>query len=258
MRRLTIIVVCSIIWGCSSSPPPPSVSPEVPQSFYKPDQLGDFLKSTSSQVTNEYVVGIGDRLDVVFFFHDDLTTENLLVRTDGRITLPYVGDIMAAGQTPMYLDSTLTVRFSEILRDPNLSVIVREPAEQVVYVLGQVVMPGGYPFETKISLVQALTHARGFDLGAKSQHVVVIRREGVVGIVGVEVDVDAITKGHQFHKDFLLRSGDIVFVPKTRIKSLGEFVEQVDDILRPPLDWLLRGWQIAVLSNDVRFFGIGD
>ena len=71
-------------------------------------------------------------------------------------------------------------------------------------------------------------------------------------------DVDAITNGRQFFNDFSLRNGDIVFVPKTRIKSLGEFITQVDDIIRPPLDWVLRGWQIAVLNNSVQFFGIND
>jgi polysaccharide export outer membrane protein len=253
MRRFTIFVTCCVLVGCASSPPP---DPESKQS-YKQDELPDFLTRTAPpQLADDYFISVGDRLDIVFFFHDDLTTENLLVRSDGRITLPYVGDIMAAGTTPMHLDSLLTTQFSEILRDPNLSVIVREPATTIVYVLGEVRNPGGIEYENHISVVQAIAESGGFVPGAKRQQVLVVRRVGASRIVGIEMDLDAILKGHMFQFDFALQTYDIIYVPKTRIMGLAEFMEQLDDIIRPPLDWILRGWQFAVLEQQVEFVSL--
>jgi polysaccharide export outer membrane protein len=227
--------------------------------MYKSNELGEFLRDTARpQQENQYIIAQGDRLDVVFFVHKDLSTDNLLVRSDGRITLPYVGDVMAAGNTPSQLDSILTVRFSEVLREPNLSVIITNRADKSVYVLGQVARPGGFTYETSISVLQAVAEAGGFVDGAKSDHAVVIRREGLDRIVGVEVNLAAITSGHAIQNDFWLRNYDIVYVPKTPLRSLADFVQTVDDILQPPIDIIFRGWQIKLLRENVRYVQINN
>ncbi len=229
--------------GCSSQ----NAGLEPRGEFYKKTELAEFVKDTTPPETeNDYIIGVGDRLDVVFFIHRDLTTKNLLVRSDGRITLPYVGDVMAEGHTPMELDSTLSARFSEVLRDPNLSVIVGEPAEKMVYVLGQVKNSGGFEYETSLSLVQAVAKAGGFVRGAKQQHVLVIRREGLNRVVGAEISVKEITSGYNVQRDIWLRNYDIVYVPKTRLESAAELMQTVGDILGPPVDIIWRGWQIQV------------
>jgi len=252
MSRIFFIVICALVvsLGCASDK-----DTRTPRGdFYKEKELGEFLTDTASpQQQNEYIIAIGDKLDVVFFIHRELTTNNLLVRSDGRVTLPYVGDVMAAGYTPMQLDSTLTAEFSEVLREPNLSVIIRDPAEKIVYVLGQVIHGGGFEYETSISLIQAVARAGGYDRGAKSNHVVVIRREGLDKVVGIEVNLDAITSGYNVGSDFWLRNYDIVFVPKTRLESAADLMQTVDEIIRPPVDIIFRGWQIKVLQDQYEF-----
>lgn len=218
-----------------------------------------FLDRTSPPgVEEKYVIGIGDRLDVVFFLHRDLTTLGLLVRSDGCITLPYVGDVAAAGLTPMQLDSTLTARFSEVLREPDLAVIVANPAQKLVYVLGQVKMPGAVQFENKLSLLQALAVAKGFDRGAKTKHVVLIRRDGLDGIVGVEINVASITEGKNLADDIWLRNYDIVYVPKTRLQSAAEFMDILNDVVFAPTDMVLRGWQVQVMWEHVQYLRSGE
>jgi polysaccharide export outer membrane protein len=180
-----------------------------------------------------------------------LTTTDLLVRSDGRVSLPYVGDVDAAGVTPMQLDSALTSRFSEVLREPNLSVILRAPAEKLVYVLGQVKTPGGFPYETKLTVLQALALAGGIERGAKTSHVLVIRRKGPEKVVGIEVNVASVTSGYNVQNDIWLRNYDILYVPKTRLQSAGEFIAIINDILFPPIDLVLRGWQIEVLRQQL-------
>jgi polysaccharide export outer membrane protein len=250
-RCLSYVVVLAVIsLGCASNKPAMEPRGDV----YDRDQVSEFLRDTATPDSgNAYIIGIGDRLDVLFFVHQELSTINLLVRSDGCITLPYVGDVVAVGVTPMRLDSTLTTKFSEVLRDPNLSVIVREPADKLIYVLGQVKRPGAYPYETKMSLLQALALGAGFERGAKVSHVLVIRREGLQKIVGVEVDVAAMFAGHNLEQDFWLKNYDIVYVPKTRLQSAGEFMQILYDILYPPVDILLRGWTAQAIFLQIDY-----
>lgn len=250
MTRLVAIVVLLAVAsaGCGSK----NAGRDVHGDLYKSDEVDQFVETTvPAESEGEYVIGVGDHLDVVFFVHKELTTLDLLVRSDGRITLPYVGDVNASGVTPMQLDSTLTDRFSDVLRDPNLSVIVRQPAQKLVYVLGQVKTPGGFPYDTNVSLLHALALAGGLDSGAKTTHVLVIRRKGPEKIVGIEVNVKSITSGYNVENDIWLRNYDIVYVPETRIKSLAEFITIMNDILYPPVDIALRGWQVQVLRQQL-------
>ena len=250
MRKLTILLICGVAIACGCTTNPPKREGNV----YAEEDLTRFVwdSELDEGPEEEYVIGVGDRLDVVFFFHRDLTTSDLVVRSDGRITLPYVGDVMAAGHTPMDLDTTLTASFAEILRDPNLSVIIRETPENVVYVLGQLRSPGGYPFERNMSIVQALSVAGPFERGAALGNVLVIRRQGVNRIAGVVVDVAAILDGRAIQNDFQLKNNDIVYVPKTSLESAAQFSEALWDIVQPPTDMVLKAWQIRALNEQLK------
>ncbi len=79
--------------------------------------------------------------------------------------------------------------------------------------------------------------------GAKTTHVLVIRRKGPEKIVGIEVNVASITSGYNVQSDIWLRNYDIVYVPKTRLQSAGEFIAIINDILYPPVDH--RGARVA-------------
>jgi polysaccharide export outer membrane protein len=151
----------------------------------------------------------------------------------------------------MALDSVLTARFSEVLRDPNLSVILRAPAEKVVYVFGQVENPGGFPYRTNLSLLHSIALAGGLSRGAKTSHVLVIRRKGPEKIVAIEVNVSDITSGRNVRSDVWLRNYDIVYVPRTRLESAADFILILNDVLFPPVDIALRGWQLQVLNQQL-------
>ena len=161
---------------------------------------------------------------------------------------------MAAGITPMVLDSMLTTRFGEILRDPNLSVIVRVPAPQKVYVLGEVKAPGRVEFDDELTMVQAVAAAGGYESGALSNHAVLIRRQGVSKIVGVEVDLEAVTAGAMLSNDLRLRNYDIIFIPRHPIYSAADFMKEIGAIIDVPLDAVFKGWQIANLSATYEYF----
>lgn len=235
--------------ACSSGAPADS---GVPSQMYPRQEIGEFAGETSEAPpgTEEYRIGVGDLLDVIFLYHNNLNTQNVPVRRDGKISVPYVGDAMAAGLTPMELDSVLTSQFSDILRDPTLSVIVKKEAARVVYVLGEVRTPGGFEYEDRITLVQALAMAGGAREGAKTAHTVLIRRESSEMIVGIEVDVKSILNGQAIQNDLPLRRYDIVYVPKSAIYTVADFARQVNDIIAP----VLAGWQVRTLEANYRYF----
>jgi protein involved in polysaccharide export with SLBB domain len=244
-----LAVAAAAATACASGVPADSGSPH---EMYPRQELAEFAEETSEVPpgTGEYRIGVGDVLDIVFMYHTNLNTLKLPVRRDGRISVPYVGDAIAAGLTPMELDSVLTDRYSEILRDPSLSVIVKEEAERIVYVLGEVRQPGGYTYKDRITLVQALAAAGGTRPGAKEAHTVLIRREGLDKIVGIEVDVKSILRGEAIQNDVPLRKYDIVYVPKSAIYTVAEFAQQVQRIMSP----VLTGWQIRTLGANYEYF----
>ena len=247
------VLVAAVAAGCSSG----IKGADRAHGWYQADSLQQFVADTQKQkpfLEPEYVIGVGDELEVVFPYHTNLTERDIVVRRDGRISLPYVGDQMAAGITPMDLDSVLTVKFSEILRDPNLSVIVEKPAPQRVYVLGQVNVPGRVEFDDQMTILQSIAAAQGFKTGAMPAHAVLIRRQGVSKIVGVEVDLKAVTKGAKLMNDVPLRNYDIVFIPEHPIFTAADFMQAVNDIITVPLDAVFKGWQIANLSATYEYF----
>lgn len=248
---------CCLTWvvsGCASGPRGADRS----AGWYKRGDLPQFVADTAAPVRAllepEYVIGVGDKLDVIFLYHSNLTTRELIVRRDGRVSLPYLGDQMAAGVTPMVLDSLLTLRFSEILRDPNISIIVAEPAPQKVFVLGEVKLPGAFTIEDEISILQSVAMAGGLNPGAVPRHAVLIRRQGVGKIVGIEVDLKSIMDGSGMANDTRLRNYDIVLIPKHPIYSAADFIKTATDIINGPLDIVFKGWQIANLSASYEFF----
>lgn len=256
-RAMALVFLCAamVASGCSSGIKGSSRA----QGWYDRDSLSTFVKETSKQVPfleTDYVIGVGDEMEIVFPYHTNLTERDIVVRRDGRISLPYVGDQMAAGITPMDLDSLLTMKFSEILRDPNLSVIVQRPAPQRVYVLGQVNVPGRFEFDDQMTMLGAVAAAAGFKKGAMSQHAVLIRRQSVSKIVGVEVDLKAVTQGAVLANDIPLRNYDIVFIPQHPIFTAADFMEAVGTIIDVPLDAVFKGWQIANLSATYEYFKI--
>jgi len=202
----------------------------------------------------EYVIGVGDVLEVVFLYHNNLTTRDLVVRRDGRISLPYVGDQMAAGITPMVLDSMLTTRFSEILREPKPLGNHQDSREAEGLRAGRGRAPGPRRVHRRAHHGAVGGGRRGFKDGALANHAILIRRQGVSKIVGVEVDLNAVVSGALLSNDLRLRNYDIVFIPQHPIYSAAEFMTTLGDIINMPLDIVYKGWQIANLSATYEYF----
>ena len=208
----------------------------------------------SGEQGGDYIIGYGDALDVVFLYNREYNRENIKVRPDGRISFPYIGDIDVAGRTVPWVDSLLTAKYSEIIRDPEITVIVREFQTQQVYVLGQVGDPGAYEYVRGLTLLQALSLGNGLKDSAKRNGVVVVRRIAWDHVIGIEIDVKEILDNNRYDMDIPIKPFDIVMVPKSKLATTEEFIESISNILISPADLYLKGWNVANVKTQYDYY----
>jgi polysaccharide export outer membrane protein len=115
----------------------------------------------AASATADYRLNPGDKLTIDVYKDKDLS-QSLQVRPDGKITLPLVGDVAAAGRTAMQLRDAISAGLKEYIRDPVVTVIVAETAPQVIYVMGEVTHPGPQVISGQLTLMQALAMSGGF------------------------------------------------------------------------------------------------
>jgi protein involved in polysaccharide export with SLBB domain len=209
------------------------------------------LDSGSPQSVPEYRLGFGDGVEVKFFNNEQFN-ELIDVRPDGRITLERVGDIYVNGMTPSQLDSLVTVTYADIIRDPDVTVFVRRFGSYQVYVLGEVKNPGAYPVERNMTIVQVLAVAGGVPFSGALGSVMVLRQGRNEEIKAVKIDVNYYLAGGRLRmttlereidvsvNDFFIQPMDIIYVPRTPIASIVEFLEEIYRGVLPPIDTYLR------------------
>jgi len=132
-------------------------------------------RATNTPTQPEYRIGSGDKLQINVYKEADLS-QALQVRPDGRITMPLVGDLAAAGQTPMQLQRRLSESLREFVANPVVTVMVVEVADRTIYVMGEVNTPGAVPLKGPMTVLQALAVAGGFKEFANKGGIKVLRK----------------------------------------------------------------------------------
>jgi len=159
-----------------------------------------------------YVVQPNDVLQV-FVYEEPELSGRVLVRPDGRISVPLVQDLVAAGLTPAQLKRALEQRLTQYLAVPNVTVIVEEIRSYRVFVTGQVREPGGIFSEKPITVLQAISTAGGFQEFARENDIVVIRSDEHGHVNRFDFDYGKFLKGEDTVQNLVLESGDVVVVP---------------------------------------------
>jgi len=159
--------------------------------------------------SNQYVIGPEDSL-YIHVWKEETLSRTVPVRIDGKISLPLIDEIQAAGLTPLQLKENLIKRFKDFVDIPNVSVIVMEANSFKVFVSGQVRTPGVVRLRSETSILQLVPMVGGFTEWANEKKVLVIRREG-----GQDkrhtVNYRRIVDGKD--PNFILKSGDTIIVP---------------------------------------------
>jgi len=172
-----------------------------------------------------YRLQYGDVLDIKFFYNPELN-ETLPVRTDGRISLQLVGDVDVSGRTPSDVRTELMKRYGETLKQPEVAVIVRQMAPRRVYVGGEVNTPGLLQMSDRLTLLQGVFEAGGFKRSSKVTNVVVLRYEGTSTPKFMVVNLEPALKKGDPKADMPLQPYDIVWVPKSKIAKVDDFMDQ--------------------------------
>ena len=162
----------------------------------------------------DYTIGPEDVLDIAVWNNEEITTRTVPVRPDGKISLPLLNDVQAAGFTPMQLRASLTRTLAGYIPVPTVSVIVREIHSFKVTVIGEVKTPGRYELKSRATVLDVLAMAGGPSEYAARDRIVVLRENGSA-TEQIPFSFEKITDKRRSKStvNFCLQPGDIVLVP---------------------------------------------
>ncbi len=166
--------------------------------------------AASSQAGPEYVIGPEDVLHVAVWKEADLTA-TLPVRPDGKISLPLLNDVQAAGLTPQQLAASLTEKLKKYVADPNVTVVVTQINSKRIYLTGEVLHAGVMTMLPNMTVMQALSSA-GLSQFANTKRIYVLRNENGKQ-QKLPVNYRKLVKGEQIEQNYLLQPGDTIVVP---------------------------------------------
>jgi polysaccharide export outer membrane protein len=197
----SLFAILAIAWLAALVPPPTQAQ-----------ETAAPAPGTSRSLPSDYVIGVEDMLGVVFWREQDrnLTTD-VVVRPDGKISVPMLNDIPAAGLTPEQLAEAIQKAASKYIRDAAATVIVREIRSRKVFVIGEVTEPGTLQLGNQMRVLQALAEAGGLLEHANKSDIAIVR-----SVNGREerfkFNYKDVVAGKKTEQNILLQPGDTVIV----------------------------------------------
>jgi polysaccharide export outer membrane protein len=174
--------------------------------------LGVATERLSLGVTTDYLLGPQDVLEITVWRSADLS-KVVVVRPDGKISLPLIGDVPAMGKTASQLSADISVKLKEYKENPQVSIVVKEVNSYAIFVLGEVMKPGKYPLNIKTTLLQAITLASGLTPSAARNKIVVFRFGKDGHQIKIKASYDDIVLRDGTAQNIELMRGDQIVVP---------------------------------------------
>jgi polysaccharide export outer membrane protein len=202
-----VLVIGAFLAGCASAPA--TVAVPIP-----PAEL------------TEYAIQSSDTLALQFYYHPDHSQDSVLVGSDGRIMLPLLGPVMAAGLTPSQLAAQLEAMYSSNLRDPRISVAIKVVYQNLVWVGGEVKKPGFVRYRPGLTAVQALVAAGGPKDTAATENCLLLQRIGRQEYRSAKLDLARAIELGDTRSDWVLGPQDVLFVPMTAVAKGNVLVDQ--------------------------------
>lgn len=159
-----------------------------------------------------FVIGNGDVLAVSVWKQPDLS-RSLPVRSDGKISLPLIGEVQATGQTPLKLEEEIATKFQPYLAEPEVTVIVEQINSQKFNILGRVTKPGSYPLVNPTTVLDAIALAGGCGAFAKQKSIYILRRHPDGSESRLPFNYQDVIKGKNTAQNIDLQPHDTVVVP---------------------------------------------
>lgn len=166
----------------------------------------------SSVMAEEYRFAPGDVLSIGVYGYEELQIKELVIRPDGRLAFPLVGECEAKGRTVAELTKILTERLSEYVKDPHVTVNVDKFHTTRIYVLGEVIKPGMYEIEKQHNLLDAISVAGGFTQKAAKKKVFVLKQGQPDH--PVVINLLSLLQRADMSQNIALADGDVVFLTR--------------------------------------------
>ena len=209
----TLLTIAALLPGCASN------EAKGPAAFVMP---------APPQEQGEYILQAGDSIDVTFYYHPDNNQANLLVRPDGKVYLPLIGEVQAAGLTAPQVADAIVKRASTSLRDPKVAVNVRTLNPTRVFVGGEVLKPGFVTYTPGMTAVQAVMQVGGWKDTADLEEVVLLQKisEGSNEYRPSKINLAKVVELGDTKADIVLGPSDVLVFPKTNIAKANLWVQQ--------------------------------
>jgi polysaccharide biosynthesis/export protein len=159
-----------------------------------------------------YKIGSGDVLEIVTWKEPDFSRPEVLVRTDGKISFPLLGDVQASGRTPMEIRTEIESRLKAYVDNPVVTVTVKTPGSQKFYILGEVKNTGEYPLIKGLTVLQAFAIAGGFTDWASKKEIILLRYENGKEKV-YNINYKKIVNDKDFSENIAIKTDDTIIVP---------------------------------------------
>ncbi len=203
------------------------------------------VKSEDAYRITEY-----DQLEIVFFTHPE-QNRFVRVRPDGKISMPFLGDVDAAGRAPVALAQEIQERYAEVLVAPRVDVLVQESGARY-YVFGEVNDPGEFAYERRVDLFQAVARASGYNTSARLNNLVLLRKApdgtGAVAVLDLRTYMNDPTKRGQIE----IQPFDIVWVPKDNVSRWDNFTRKLFEGVLSAEETVIKGWSLGNFNEVFR------
>ena len=184
----------------------------IPLVAQKSDEGGTPASGSPTPIANTYIVGEADVLRINVWKQPEISQQSVVVRPDGMVTVPLVGEVKVSGMTPVQIEASLVESLKQYVNEPHVTVTVVEVGSKTVYVTGEVQHPGAYPLVGPVDVLQIIAKAGGVTPYAHRRSVFVLRQ-----INGkkekLPVNYNQIFHGKNPDQNITLQPGDTVVVP---------------------------------------------
>jgi polysaccharide biosynthesis/export protein len=159
-----------------------------------------------------YVIGNDDQLGINVWKEPDFT-QSVPVRSDGRITLPLIGEVQATGRTPLELEKDITAKLRDFVNNPEVTVMVLQMNSQKFNILGRVTKPGSYSLSSTTTVLDAIADAGGFQDFAKQKDIYILRQNPTGHQTRIPFNYKDVVQGTHPEQNILLLPHDTIIVP---------------------------------------------
>ena len=199
-----LLIALSVI-GFTPAPAPAQQAPSAESSAAD-------IRTATKPHDAAYLIGSSDVLAITVWKEPEIS-KSVPVRPDGKISLPLVGELQAAGRTPLQLEQDIAAKLKTYITNPDVNVIVQQINSEKFNILGRVARPGSFPLTGTTTVLDAIATGGGFLDFAKEKGVYVLRQNSGGGQTRLPFNYKDVVKGKHPEQNIKLQSGDTVVVP---------------------------------------------